>query len=59
MRSDCRKTFPVNLIIPVQHVLESVLPVHCDKRHAIAVKEKCCFINYWCWKGWKSTPSDY
>lgn len=40
MRSDAWHLHSVNIIVPADHVVESVLPVHCHQRIAIIIAEK-------------------
>ena len=53
MRSDVWHLHPVNVIVPANHMIESVLPMHCHKWHIIFIVEKKSaiavnnFLNLW------------
>lgn len=40
MRSDVWHLYPVDIIIPAYHVIESMLPMHCHQKHIIFIVEK-------------------
>ena len=37
VRGNVRQLKAVNVIVPLNHIVESVFPVHCDQRHSIFV----------------------
>ena len=40
MGRDVRHLFPENLVIPLYHMIEPVLPMHGYQRHSLFVQEK-------------------
>lgn len=60
MRRDVRHLHPVDVIVPADHVIESVLPVHCHQRHIIFIveKESTISINHLLDFGWYSILND-
>ena len=60
MRSDVRHLHPVDIIVPADHVIESVLPMHCHQRHIIFIveQESTIAINNLLNLGWYSVLND-
>ena len=48
MRRDVRHLHPVDIVVPADHMIESMLPMHCHQRHIIFIveKESAIAINY-------------
>lgn len=40
MRRDIRHLHPVNIIVSANHMIESMLPMHCHKRHSLLIQKK-------------------